>query len=366
MEVGIVGLPNVGKSTIFNVLTKTKSAATANYEFCTIEPNVGIVAVPDPRLDFLYNVYNDGKTGYVPASFKFVDIAGLVKGASKGEGLGNKFLANIREVDAIAHVVRVFTDQNVVRTSGKIDPVSDIETIETELMLADLDSVTKGYQKLERTAKSGDDKEITRKYEAFKKVKDALENGIPAGNAGLTPDEKFYVKELGLMSLKPVLYVLNVDEDKMENPEKNFPVLFEYLKKRNLEYVVISARIESEMMELGEEEKKEYLKELGFEYKGFDEFIRHSYRLLDLITFFTAGPKEVRAWPIKRGTKAEEAAGKIHSDIQRGFIKAEVMKFDDFREVKDEIKMKESGLVRFEGRDYVMQDGDIVYFKFNV
>ncbi|HPD19210.1 MAG TPA: DUF933 domain-containing protein, partial [Candidatus Goldiibacteriota bacterium] len=226
--------------------------------------------------------------------------------------------------------------------------------------------VTKGYQKLERTAKSGDDKEITRKYEAFKKVKDALENGIPAGNAGLTPDEKFYVKELGLMSLKPVLYVLNVDEDKMENPEKNFPVLFEYLKKRNLEYVVISARIESEMMELGEEEKKEYLKELGFEYKGFDEFIRHSYRLLDLITFFTAGPKEVRAWPIKRGTKAEEAAGKIHSDIQRGFIKAEVMKFDDFRKVKDEIKMKESGLVRFEGRDYVMQDGDIVYFKFNV
>ncbi|MCE5299476.1 MAG: redox-regulated ATPase YchF [Spirochaetia bacterium] len=366
MEVGIVGLPNVGKSTTFNVLTGTKGAAVANYEFCTIDPNVGIVAVPDPRLDFLYKVYNDGKTTYVPASFKFVDIAGLVKGASKGEGLGNKFLANIREVDAIAHVVRVFTDPNVVRTLGKLNPIGDIETIETELMLADLESVTKGFSKIERTAKTGADKEIILKYEVLKKVKDALENGIPASAAGLTKEEKPMVKELGLMSLKPMLYVLNTDEDKIEGFERNFPELVEYIKKRNAEYVVISARIEGEMMELGEEERKEFLKELGFEYKGFDEFIRHAYSLLDLITFLTAGAQEVRAWPIRRGSKAEEAAGKIHSDIQRGFIKAEIMKFTDFEKVKDEVKMKEQGLLHSEGRDYIMQDGDIVHFKFNV
>jgi GTP-binding protein YchF len=366
MEVGIVGLPNVGKSTTFNVLTKTAGAAVANYEFCTIEPNVGIVAVPDARLDFLYKIYNDGKTTYVPATFKFVDIAGLVKGASKGEGLGNKFLANIREVDAIAHVVRVFTDPNVVRTLGKLNPQGDIETIETELMLADLDSVTKGFQKVERSAKSGNDKEALKKYEALKKVKDALENGMPANSVGLTSEEKLQVKELGLLTLKPVLYVLNTDEDKIEGFEKYFPELVEYIKKRGGEYAVISAKIEGEMMELGEEEKKEYLKELGFEYKGFDEFIRHAYRLLDLITFLTAGPQEVRAWPIRRASKAEEAAGKIHSDIQRGFIKAEVMKFEEFKNVKDEVKMKEMGLVRSEGRDYIMQDGDIVYFKFNV
>jgi GTP-binding protein YchF len=366
MEVGIVGLPNVGKSTTFNVLTKTKGAAVANYEFCTIEPNVGIVAVPDSRLDFLYKVYNDGKTTYVPASFKFVDIAGLVKGASKGEGLGNKFLANIREVDAIAHVVRVFTDANVVRTKGKLDPIGDIETIETELMLADLESVTKGFSKIERTAKSGNDKEALIKYNVLKKVKDTLEKGMPANAAGLTNEEKPLVKELGLMSLKPMLYVLNTDEDKIEGFENNFPELVAYIKKRNAEYAVISARIESEMMDLGEEERKEYLKELGFEYKGFDEFILHAYKLLDLITFLTAGAQEVRAWPIKRGSKADEAAGKIHSDIQRGFIKAEIMKFEEFKNVKDEVKMKEMGLMRSEGRDYIMQDGDIVHFKFNV
>jgi GTP-binding protein YchF len=366
MEVGIVGLPNVGKSTTFNVLTKAKGAEVANYEFCTIEPNVGIVAVPDERLDFLYKVYNDGSTKYVPATIKFVDIAGLVKGASKGEGLGNKFLGTIREVDAIAHVVRVFTDANVVRTVGKFDPIGDIETIETELMLADLDSVTKGYLKIERTARSGNDKEALKKYEALKKAKDSLEKGMPANAAGLTPEERLQLKELGLMTLKPMLYVLNTDEDKIQQFEKFFPELTEYIKKRNAEYVVISAKIEGEMMDLGEAERKEYLADLGFEYKGFDEFIRHAYRLLDLITFLTAGPQEVRAWPIRRGSKADEAAGKIHSDIQRGFIKAEIMKFEDFKDVMDEAKMKEKGLLRSEGRDYIMQDGDIVHFKFNV
>ncbi len=365
MEVGIVGLPNVGKSTTFNVLTKTRGAAVANYEFCTIDPNVGVVAVPDERLDFLFKTYNDGKTRYVPATFKFVDIAGLVKGASKGEGLGNKFLANIREVHAIAHVVRVFTDSNVIRTKGKLDPISDIETIETELMLADMEGAAKAHEKYIKAAKSGD-KDTLKKLEAIKKAKDALERGMPVNSAGLTEEEKHLVQEYGFMSLKPVLYVLNADEDKIDGFEAKFPELIEFIKKRNAEYVVISAKIESEMMELGEEEKKEFIKELGFDYKGFDEFIRHAYHLLNLITFFTAGADENRAWPIKKGSKAEDAAGEIHSDIRRGFIKAEIMKFEDFKRLGSELKVKEAGLMRSEGREYIMQDGDIVYFKFNV
>ncbi|HRU38946.1 MAG TPA: redox-regulated ATPase YchF [Candidatus Goldiibacteriota bacterium] len=365
MEVGIVGLPNVGKSTTFNVLTKAKAAEVANYEFCTIDPNVGVVAVPDKRLDFLYKTYNDGKTRYVPATFKFVDIAGLVKGASKGEGLGNKFLANIREVDAIAHVVRVFTDSNVIRTKGKLDPIGDIETIETELMLADLDAASKAYDKYAKAAKSGD-KDTLKKFEAIRKSRETLEKGLPVNAAGLSEEEKQLVKEYGFMSLKPVLYVLNTDEDKIQGFEKHFPELVEYIGKRKAEYVVISAKIESEMMDLGEEEKKDFIRELGFDYRGFDDFIQHAYKLLDLITFFTAGTDENRAWPIRRGSKAEDAAGEIHSDIKRGFIKAEIMKFSDFEKMPDEVKMKEAGLVRSEGREYIMQDGDIVYFKFNV
>lgn len=365
MEVGIVGLPNVGKSTTFNVLTKTKGAAVANYEFCTIDPNVGIVAVPDPRLDFLFKTYNDGKTKYVPAAFKFVDIAGLVKGASKGEGLGNKFLSNIREVDAIAHVVRVFTDSNVIRTKGKLDPISDIDTIETELMLADLDSVSKLWEKSLRAAKGGD-KDAVKKHDVIRRVKETLEKGLPVNAAGLSAEEKPLIQEYGFLSAKPVLYVLNSDEDKIEGFEKHFPELVEFIKKRNAEYVVISAKIESEMMELGEEEKKEFIKELGFDYKGFEDFIRHSYHLLNLITFFTAGADENRAWPIEKGSKAEDAAEIIHSDIKRGFIKAEIMKFTDFEKLPNELKIKEAGLMRSEGRDYIMQDGDIVYFKFNV
>lgn len=365
MEIGIVGLPNVGKSTTFNVLTKARGAQVANYEFCTIEPNVGIVTVPDKRLDFLYSVYNDGKTSYVPATIKFVDIAGLVAGASKGEGLGNKFLAHIKEVDAIAQVVRCFSDPNVARSAGKVNPVADIEVINTELMLADMESVANSLEKVAKKAKGGD-KDSIRRVDILTRAKAALDSGRFVSTVDYSHEDMPFIREYMLLTMKPVLYVFNTDEDKIQDFEKQFPELIEYIKKQKSEYVVISAKIESEMAELSEEEKKDFIKELGFDYKGFDEFIRHSYHLLDLITFLTAGVQEVRAWPIRRNTKAEDAAGKIHSDIQRGFIKAEIMKFDDFAQVKDEVKMKEQGKMRSEGREYIMQDGDIVYFKFNV
>ncbi len=365
MEIGIVGLPNVGKSTTFNVLTKTKGAEVANYEFCTIEPNVGVVTVPDSRLDFLMSVFNNGSTKYTPATIRFVDIAGLVKGASKGEGLGNKFLSHIRDVDAIAQVVRVFTDENVARSSGAINPINDIETINTELMLCDMEAVDNAIEKLDKKVR-GRDKEAMAKFEIMKKVKSGLDAGKTANTIGLSSDELAQIKEYNLLTLKPVLYVFNADEDRIKDFDAKNPELIDYVKSLNAEYIAISAKIESEMAELSDNEKKDFLKELGFEYLGFDEFIQKSYKLLDLISFLTAGDKEVRAWPIKRGTTAEKAAGKIHSDIERGFIRAEIMKFDDFKRIGSEIKVKEAGLMRSEGRDYIMQDGDIVNFKFNV
>ncbi len=365
MEVGIVGLTTVGKSTIFNVLTKAGLAAVANYPFCTIDPNVGVVNVPDKRLDFLFSVYNDGKTTYVPAIMKFVDIAGLVKGASKGEGLGNKFLSTIREVDAIAHIVRVFTDPNIIHVSSKVEPINDIETINTELMLSDLEVVGKTIHTLEKKAKSGD-KESQKRMGMLLKVKTTLEEGKWINVELYDEEERKYIKEYAFMASKPVLYVFNADETGLKDFETTHADLVKYVLERGSRYVVISAKIEAEMIDLTPEDKAEFIKELGIEYVGLEEFIKESYKLLDLITFLTAGPQEVRAWPIKRGTSAEKAAGKIHSDIERGFIRAEIMKFTDFEKIKDEVKMKEKGLTHSQGRDYIMEDGDITYFKFAV
>ncbi len=364
MEIGIVGLPNVGKSTIFNALSGGR-AEVANYPFCTIDPNVGIVAVPDKRLDFIYSKYDNGEAKKINAAVKFFDIAGLVKDASKGEGLGNKFLGNIKQVDAIAHVVRVFEDENVIHSGGKVAPLSDAEIINTELMLADLELINKNLERLEKPAKQKD-KDAEKKHGALVKVRRALDNGEMADTAGLSAEEEKEVKEYNLLTKKPRLYVFNAGEESIVDFEKKHPELVKFAKTKNSEYAVISAKIESEIAELEPAEKEEYIRELGFEYRGFDEFIRHAYHLLDLITFFTAGPKECRAWPVRRGSTADRAAGKIHTDMERGFIRAEVMSFEDFQALGSEQAVKEAGKLRSEGREYVVKDGDMMYIKFNV
>lgn len=363
MKLGIVGLPNVGKSTMFNSITKA-GAECANYPFCTIEPNVGVVPVPDERLDALTKMYNPQKTTH--AVVEFVDIAGLVKGASKGEGLGNKFLSHIRETDAIVEVVRCFEDSNVVHVDGSVDPVRDIETINLELIFADIETVNKRLDKARKNLKA--DKKYQEEIDLLEKIKTSLENGISARAIDYTKEEQELVKDMFLLTTKPILYIANVSEEQIEDPEndENVKKVKEYALKENAEVIPLCVKIEEELSDLDDNDKKEMLEALGLEESGLDKVIKKSYDLLGLMSFLTAGEPEVRAWTIKKGTKAPQAAGKIHSDIERGFIKAEVVSFEDLMKEGSMVAAREKGLVRQEGKEYIMQDGDIVLFKFNV
>ncbi len=363
MKIGIVGLPNVGKSTLFNSITKA-GAECANYPFCTIEPNVGVVAVPDERLDVLTKMYNPEKTTH--AIVEFVDIAGLVKGASHGEGLGNKFLAHIRETDAIAQVVRCFEDSNIVHVDGNINPIRDIETINLELIFADIETVQKRLEKAKKMLKA--DKKYQIEIDLLEKISENLEKSIPARNLEYNDEEKEILKDMFLLTSKPVIYIANVSEEQIENVEndENFKKVKEYAKNEKAEVVPICVKIEEELSSLEDEDKKEMLDAIGLKESGLDVLIKKSYDLLGLMSFLTAGEPEVRAWTIKKGTKAPQAAGKIHSDIERGFIKAEVVSFEDLIKEGSMTAAKEKGLVRSEGKEYIMQDGDIVLFKFNV
>ena len=364
MKLGIVGLPNVGKSTLFNALTNA-GAASANYPFCTIEPNVGVVTVPDERLDALAAMHRPEKI--TPAVIEFVDIAGLVKGASQGEGLGNKFLSHIREVDAIIHVVRCFADSNIIHVSVGIDPVSDAETINTELMLSDLELVERRLERVKKQLKG--DKSLETEMEVLQRVYTALSEGESVREMEFDETERQLVSALPLLSLKPVIYAANISEEDVGGDLTGNPYyesLRSFADKERAEILPVCAAIEAEIAELADEEKSEFLRELGIRESGLDRLIRKSYALLGLISFLTAGQPEVRAWTIKKGTKAPQAAGKIHSDIERGFIRAEVIAFDDLMRVGNMSTAKDKGLVRSEGKEYVMQDGDIVLFRFNV
>lgn len=361
---GIVGLPNVGKSTLFNAITQA-GAESANYPFCTIDPNVGVVDVPDERLQRLAEIFKPQRV--VPTSFQFVDIAGLVKGASRGEGLGNKFLSHIREVDAIIHVVRCFEDENITHVAGKVDPASDIETINLELVLADLETVEKRIDRVERQKKSGD-KQAMLEHEVLLRLQAALAEGRPARSVELDKEEKQLIKSLNLLTMKNVLYAANVSEEDVARADENPHV--QTVKRiaagEGAGVVTISAQVEAEIAELEEEEKKLFLQELGLETSGLDRLISAAYRLLGLITYFTAGEKEVRAWTIREGTKAPQAAGVIHSDFERGFIRAEVTAYEDLMACGSMAVAREQGLIRLEGKDYVVSDGDIITFRFAV
>lgn len=363
MKLGIVGLPNVGKSTLFNSITKA-GAECANYPFCTIEPNVGIVAVPDERLQKLAEMYHPQKV--TNAVIEFVDIAGLVKGASKGEGLGNKFLSHIRETDAICEVVRCFKDDNVVHVDGNINPVRDIETINLELIFADIETVNKRLDKARKNLKA--DKKYQAEIDVLEKIKENLENGISARAINFKEEEQEIVKDMFLLTTKSILYIANISEEQMEDAENDEMVKMvkEYAQKENAEVIPLCVKIEEELSGLEDEDKKEMLDALGLDESGLDKVIKKSYDLLGLMSFLTAGEPEVRAWTIKKGTKAPAAAGKIHSDIERGFIKAEIVTYDDLIKEGSMVAAKEKGLVRSEGKEYIMQDGDIVLFKFNV
>ena len=361
---GIVGLPNVGKSTLFNALTQTAAAQAANYPFCTIEPNVGDVAVPDSRLEILAKIA--GSKEIIPTRLTFVDIAGLVRGASKGEGLGNQFLATIREVDAIAHVVRCFRDDDVTHVEGRIDPVADIETIETELMLADLDSLEKRTDNLEKKAKGqGEDaKEAKELLDLIKRALVLLRDGKPARLVERKPEEEKLFHQLGLLTAAPVLYVCNVDEGSAAAGNEYSAKVEERAKAEGAVSVVISAKIESEIATLPADEREAFLADLGLKETGLDRLIRAGYDLLHLVTYFTAGPKEARAWTITKGTKGPQAAGVIHSDFERGFIRAETISFDDYVKYSGEAGARDAGKLRLEGKDYVVADGDVMHFRF--
>ncbi len=364
LQVGIVGLPNVGKSTLFNSLSNAK-AESANYPFCTIEPNVGVITVPDHRLQVLEELVNPQKV--LPTVIEFVDIAGLVKGASKGEGLGNQFLANIREVDAIVHVLRCFDDDNIVHVEGRIDPVDDKEVIDTELQLKDLEVVDKRIEKVAKKAKTGD-KEAKRDYDLLEKLKSHLEAGKNLRSLELYEEEAAHVKEFQLLTIKPVIYATNIGEnDISKGTNAHVEIVQEAVKDEDALVIPICAGIESQIAEMDDpEEKAMFLDEYGLTESGLNRLIRSAYSLLDLITYFTAGEKEVRAWTIKKGWKAPQAAGVIHTDFEKGFIKAEVIKFDDYEELKSELACKEAGKLAIQGKDYVVGDGDVMHFRFNV
>lgn len=361
---GIVGLPNVGKSTLFNALTATAAAQAANFPFCTIEPNVGRVSVPDPRLDNIAQLA--GSASIIPAQLEFVDIAGLVKGASKGEGLGNQFLGNIRETDAIIHVLRCFEDDDITHVDGNVDPIRDAETIDTELLIADMESIERQIKNIERKAK-GNDKDAKEQLALMEKIKAALDDGKPARGIDFDKDEKAIVKNFGLLTLKPILYVCNVSEDDAASGNEFTQKVEVMSTEQGAQMVVICASIESEIAQLDTpEDKKEFLETMGLVEPGLNRIIRAGYVLLGLQTYFTAGPKEARAWTIKTGMKAPEAAGVIHTDFQKGFIKAEVISFDDFVASKGEQGAKDAGKLRQEGKEYTVHDGDVILFKFNV